>query len=87
MRKHYTRLLKAFFHDKLFRSRIDLDITQEQMAERLVMANRAYVYLDHGKTGCSALTLALYLIYVCTDPVEFLNGLQHVFENEDAQQP
>lgn len=87
MRKHYSKLLKAFFHDRLFRSRVDLNFTQEQMAERLAMANRTYVYLDHGKRGCSALTLALYLIYVCADPMGFLEGLKNVFENEDTEEP
>ena len=87
MRKHYSRLLKSFFHEKLFRSRVDLNITQEQMAERLAMANRAYVYLDHGKHSCNAVTLALYLIYVCEDPMAFLEGLRNAFENEDPQEP
>lgn len=87
MRKHYSRLLKTFFHEKLFRSRVDLNITQEQMAERLIMANRTYIYLDHGKHGCSALTLALYLIYVCTDPIGFLEDLRNAFENEEPTEP
>ena len=87
MRKHYSKLFKAFFHDRLFRSRVDLNITQEQMAERLALANRTYLYLDHGERGCSALTLALYLIYVCTDPMGFLEGLRSAFENEEPKEP
>lgn len=50
-----------------------MDITQEEMADRLVMASRTYVDLDHGKTGCSALTLVLFLIYICADPLIFLD--------------
>ena len=56
MRKHYTKVLKSFFHQKLFRSRVDLGMTQEEMAYKLSMSSRTYVDLDHGKTGCSALT-------------------------------
>lgn len=63
MRKHYTRILKDFFHEKLFYRRVYLGISQEEMAYRLAIAGRTYVDLDHGKTGCSALTLALFLIY------------------------
>ena len=83
MRRHYTKVLKSFFHQELFRSRVDLGITQEEMADKLSMSSRTYVDLDHGKTGCSALTLALFLIYICTDPLEFLEELRDAFERED----
>lgn len=81
MRSRYTSVFKAFFHEKLFRRRVELDITQEEMADRLVKAYRTYVDLDHGKTGCSALTLALFLIYICADPLAFLEELRNAFEN------
>lgn len=80
MRKPYTKALKTIFHQKLIQSRMNLEITQEEMAHRLVMGSRAYVDLDHGKTGCSALTLVLFLIYICTDPLAFLEELRNDFE-------
>lgn len=83
MRKHYTNIMKAFFCEKIFRRRVNLDISQEEMAHRLLMACRTYVDLEHGKTCCSALTLALFLIYLCADPLAFLEELQNVFENSD----
>lgn len=83
MRRHYTKVLKSFFHQELFRSRVDLGITQEEMADKLSMSSRTYVDLDHGKTGCSALTLALFLIYICADPLGFLEELRDAFERED----
>lgn len=85
MRKQYTKVLKLFFHNKLFYTRETLGITQEEMAHRLAMAARTYIDLDHGKTCCSALTLALFLIYVCTDPVIFLEELRNAFETTDTQ--
>ena len=85
MRKNYTKVLKSYFHQKLFRSRVDLGITQEEMAHRLLMASRTYIDLDHGKTCCSALTLALFLIYIYDDPLEFLEELRNAFENEDSK--
>lgn len=85
MRKQYNIVFKAFFHEKLLHRREDLGITQEEMAHRLVMANRTYVDLDHGKTGCSALTLALFLIYICVDPITFLRELQSAFEKCDRE--
>ena len=86
MRKHYTQILKAFFHEKVFYRRAALGITQEEMARQLAMAGRAYVDLDHGKTCCSALTLALFLIYLCEDPLAFLAELQIAFETGSHQQ-
>lgn len=83
MRKHYTNVLKAFFYEKLFHTREALGISQEEMAHRLAMAARTYVDLDHGKTSCSALTLARFLIYVCADPVAFLEELRDAFETID----
>jgi DNA-binding XRE family transcriptional regulator len=83
MRKHYIQVLKSFFHNKLFHTREALGITQEEMARRLAMAARTYVDLDHGKTSCSALTLALFLIYICADPTAFLKELRDAFEAID----
>lgn len=85
MRKQYTKVLKAVFHQNLFRTRVDLGITQEEMAYRLAMASRTYVDLDHGKTCCSAVTLSLFLIYICSDPLGFLEELRDAFERENSQ--
>ena len=80
MRKQYSRILKEFFYESLIHTRHDLGITQEDMAFRLSMAPRTYIELDHGKTGCSAVTLALYLVYICPDPMLFIAGLRNAFE-------
>ena len=82
MRKLYVNILKKYFHANIIRSRNDLEYTQSQMASLLIMDERSYVDLDHGKTCCSALTLALFLIYCCNDPLAFLNGLREAFEKE-----
>lgn len=83
MRKLYADVLKSCFHSELFRTRVALELTQEEMADRLLMANRTYVDLDHGKSCCSALTLALFLVYICADPMGFLEELRNAFENEN----
>lgn len=84
MRNYYKQIFKTFFHDKLFQSRIDLDISQEEMGHRLLMSGRSYVDLEHQKTGCSALTLAVYLIYIHPDPLAFLNELKEAFEKMEC---
>ena len=85
MRNHYKKALKNIFHENLFHRRVAMGITQEEMASRLAMANRTYVELDHGKTCCSAVTLVLFLIYICPDPIKFLEELRDAFENEGSE--
>ncbi len=80
MREYYTIILKKQFHTHLVHTRDALGITQEEMAHRLAMTNRTYVDLDHGKNCCSAITLALFLIYVCPDPHLFLAELRIAWE-------
>ncbi len=80
MRKHYTNILNEQLHSHLIRNRDAMGISQEEMANRLMMAGRTYVDLDHGKSGCSALTLALYLLYICPDPAAFLKELRSALE-------
>lgn len=80
MRKHYRNILKSCFHRFLLHTREDLQLTQSQMARILSMDYRSYAELDHGKSCCSALTLALYLIYCCRDPQAFLRELKEALE-------
>lgn len=80
MRKVYLAALKTFFHQRLTETRASRQMTQAQMAQQLEMDERSYVYLDHGQSSCSALTLALFLLYCCSDPLVFLRDLQLAFE-------
>ena len=61
----------------------DIGIILDEITDRLAMANRTYLGLDYGKTGCCALTLALFLIYICTDLLAFLEEVQNTFKNSD----
>jgi len=49
------------------------------------MDDRSYIDLEHGKSCCSAVTLALFLIYVCDDIISFLEDLRIAFESEIDQ--
>ncbi len=82
MRQRYTVILKQQFHTHLLRTRNTLGITQEEMAFRLAMASRTYIELDHGKSCCSALTFALFLVYICPDPYAFLAELRIAWEKD-----
>ena len=80
MRRIYRDVLKQHFHVHLVHVRDVQGLTQAQMAEKLSMDDRSYIDLDHGRTCCSAVTLALFLIYVCQDVPGFLEGLRDEFE-------
>lgn len=80
MRRIYRNVLKHQFHVRLVHVRTASGITQAEMAEKLSMDDRSYIDLDHGKTCCSAVTLALFLVYVCDDVPEFVEELRHAFE-------
>lgn len=86
MRKQYQKVLKSCFHSSLVRTRKALAFTQSQMAEKLAMDDRSYSDLDRGKSSCGAITLALFLVYCCRDPLGFLGELKNAFEtdNNDA---
>lgn len=82
MRKLYRAVLRNYFSTNLFRTRTTQGYTQSEMAGILAMDDRSYIDLDHGKTCCSAVTLALYLTYCCQEPAKFIEGLRHAFETE-----
>lgn len=80
MRQIYHEILKKKFYDQVVHTRDDKNMTQAEMAEKLAMADRSYIELDHGKFGCSAVTLALYLCYLCDDAQGFLEDLRNDFD-------
>ena len=85
MREHYRTVFKAFVHDALLKRRMELDISQEEMAVLLAMSARGYSKLEHGECSCCGLTLALYLIHACEDPIEFLEDLLRELEDFCAE--
>ena len=85
MRKQYQNILKSFFCSKVFYTRDTMGITQEDMAHTLAMAPRTFIDLEHGKSGCSALTFALFLIYICQNPTLFLEELRNAFETDQKK--
>ena len=80
MKTLFLTAMKNFFRTQLLQTRDALDLTQAQMAVRLHMAERSYTALESGESGCSALTLALFLVFCCNDPLAFLTKLRGVFE-------
>lgn len=80
MKTLFLTEMKNFFRTQLIQTRDALGLTQSQMAVKLHMAERSYAALESGESGCSALTLALFLAFCCDDPLAFLTKLRGVFE-------
>lgn len=49
--------LKKKFRNELITKRAELELSQEEMAERLNISLRSYSNLEHGISFCSALSL------------------------------
>lgn len=80
MRQIYRDILKQQFRRRLLHTRAKLELTQAEMAEKLAMDERSYIDLEHGKTCCSAITLAIFLIFLCDDVPKFLEELRSAIE-------
>ena len=79
--RHFSKVaFKKYFDDRLMETRTSLDLTQHQTATILQMAPRSFIEMEHGNNSCSGLTLALYLIYLCENPLAFLSDLRSILD-------
>lgn len=79
--RHFSKgAFKKFFDARLMESRDTLHLTQKQTSSILQMAPRSFIEMEHGNNSCSGLTLALYLIYLCDNPLAFLCDLRSILE-------
>lgn len=60
-----------------------LHISQDEMSEKLLLSCRSYIEFERGRSLCNSLSLVLYLIYYCPDPVGFLEDVRVAFERAD----
>ena len=79
MKNEHINILKNLFSQEIRKIRTESCYTQEHMAECLMMTERSYFDLEKGISCCSGLTLALYLVYYCQDPVAFIDSLRTAF--------
>lgn len=77
MRKQCEAVLKECFRANLIQTREKTGLTQESMAHQLLMSVRNYCALESGDSCCGAVTLSIYLVFVCEDSGKFLKELYH----------
>lgn len=82
MRTQCEIILKELFYEELIKIRNEQQLTQEDMAELLMMDVRSFIDLDHGCTCCGAVTLCLFLIYCHNSPGDFLNKFKITLERQ-----
>ena len=62
--------IQPFFGDSLSETRRQRQLTQESMAELLLISSRAYRELEKGRCSCSAATLILFLAQIPAEDAE-----------------
>ena len=67
MKKSFRKLIKDYLRVSFLQTRDTLHLTQEQMADRLLMSTRAYAKLETGHSCCSLFTALIFLSRCCPD--------------------
>ena len=80
MRALYRNALKRVLHDEIIKTRDAMGLTQSQMAELLMMDVRSYVEIDHGNSTFGTLSLVLFLLHCCNDPMALLRRISFALE-------
>lgn len=80
MREIYRIALKNFLRFEFLNARIQLQLTQEEMAEKLNISTVAYNEIENGVYLCSTTTLALFIANCCPNPEAFVQELQSIIE-------
>lgn len=82
MRSSCAEILRIRFRRALMAARVEAGIGRTEMAQILCMSLRSYSDLERGAASCGAVTLALFLVRVCPDPVAFLADLREAMSRE-----
>ena len=71
-------------------ARSEAKMTQAKFSELLLIDERTYIRLEHGANCCCALTLLLYLVFVCKDVQGFVDEMRsiilNVYEREEFRE-
>lgn len=80
----YQSLLKKFLSERVYEKRMQLQYTQEHMAEALHISPRSYIDLEHGKYSFSILTFIFFLLLLSEDEVlQLLRDFRILTERTD----
>lgn len=80
MKELYQEELKNLIFSYFVMTRRTEKISQNKMSERLLISERSYVEIEHGHNLCNPVSLLIYLVYYCQDPLTFLEDVRKAFE-------
>lgn len=72
MKKEIHAQFKQYFRSELLKTRGNLGVTQEAMAEQMELNTHSISELEGGKTSCRLETLLMYLKVSGVDPARFI---------------
>ena len=75
--------IKNYLSAEFEKTRIELGLTQEQMAEKLEISTRAYSDIERGKSCCSLDTLAMFLKCCCRKKMAFFWNFLEALDQEE----
>lgn len=80
MKELYQEELKKLIASYFVMTRKTENISQNKMSEWLLISERSYVEIEHGHNLCNPISLLIYLVYYCQDPLTFLEDVRKVLE-------
>ncbi len=80
MKEDYRAALKKTLCTWMGITRLSMNMTQEMMAEILLIDVRSYADIDRGISLCGTLTFVLFLVYLCPEPATLLNEIKINFD-------
>ena len=81
MKDAYRTALKQILCEQIGSTRVALDLTQDKMAESLMIDVRSYADIDRGISMCGTLTFVLFLLRYCQDTADLLKRIQATFDD------
>ncbi len=85
MNQIYRTTLKRILCEQIGNTRISMELTQDKMAEQLMMDVRSYSDIDRGISMCGTLTFVLFLLHFCPDPTLLLREIRVAFDAIDQE--
>ena len=81
MREVIHKELKEYLRKYIKETRKSMKLSQEKMAERLIMDARSYADIENGTNMCGTITFIYFLLYVVDDLESVFEGVAMVIEH------
>ncbi len=78
--------LKKSFRNELITKRAELELSQEEMAEKLNISLRSYSNLEHGISFCSALSLINFVNNCDVDKEKLFATFAEIMNDAEKEQ-